>query len=237
MRIHSTLLALLLLFVAVTPAFAQTSSLGVKARRDRSAQPPQVAPRENPRIARNKVYDRHSWILGPPKKVKAFRVGDLVTVIVREQRDFEAEADLETKKNISLTAQINEFIKLTKGGIGATGFGRGRPAIDLSLQSKLKNEGDAERTDTLTMRLTARVIDIKPNGVLVLEGRASIQHDSEVSILTVTGKCRKEDVTADNTVLSTQLADKSITVDNQGALRDVTKRGWFFRMMDFLRPI
>ena len=231
------ILGCLSLIVASSSAPAQTSSLGAKQRRLRANQLPQVAARENPRIARNAVFDRHAWISASPKKAKAFRIGDLITVIVREQRSFEAEADLETKKKITLDAQINEFIRLIDGGVGPTGFGRGRPGIDVTLNSKLKNEGDAEREDRLTMRLTAKIIDIKPNGVLVLEGRASIQYDADVSVMTVTGICRKEDVTADNTILSTQLADKSITVDNQGPLRDVTRRGWLFRMMDFLNPI
>ena len=231
------ILACLSLVIAASSAPAQTSSLGAKQRNLLVSQRPQVAPRENPRIARNRVYDRHAWISARPKKAKAFKIGDLITIIVREHRSFEAESDLETKKRITLKAQINEFIRLIDGGVGPTGFGRGRPGIDVTLNARLKNEGDAEREDRLTMRLTGKIIDIKPNGVLVLEGRASIQHDDELSVMTVTGICRKEDVTADNTILSTQLADKSITVDNQGPLRDVTRRGWLFRMMDYLNPI
>ena len=231
------LFACLSQLVVFSTAVAQTSSLGARQRRQLALQPLHAVARENPRIARNVVYDRHAWTAAGPKKTKIFGIGDLITVIVREQRSFEAESDLETKKKVSLDAQINEFIRLVDGGIGPTGFGRGPLRIDATLQSRLKNEGDAERRDRLTMRLTAKIIDIKPNGVLVLEGRARIQHDAEVSVLTVTGSCRKEDVTADNTILSTQLADKGITVDNQGALRDVTKRGWLFRMMDFLKPI
>ncbi len=71
----------------------------------------------------------------------------------------------------------------------------------------------------------------------VVEGRAVVVHDEETSKVTITGTCRKEDVTADNTVLSTQIANKVVSVDNQGALRAASSRGWLLRLLDLLRPI
>ncbi len=77
---------------------------------------------------------------------------------------------------------------------------------------------------------------MKPNGVLVLEARARIEHDDELSTITLTGICRKEDVTADNTVLSTQIANKHTVVENSGALRATSTRGWIPKLLDLLRP-
>lgn len=231
------LMTMLLCFAAwVSPTAAQTSSLGARHRKA-TAGKQQIVPRENQKVQRNQIYQQYSWISSPPPKPKTFRVGDLITVIVRERRSFEAEADLQTKKRINLASTLNAFLKFTGGGVGASDFQRGQPNVDFQLDSRLRNEGDAEREDNLTLRLTAKIIDVKPNGMLVLEGKARIQHDSEISVLAVTGKCRKEDVTADNTILSTQLADKSISVNNEGALRDVTTRGWVFRFLDFFKPI
>jgi flagellar L-ring protein precursor FlgH len=100
----------------------------------------------------------------------------------------------------------------------------------------LKGEGDTNREDRLTTRLTGRILDVKPNGILVLEARARVQHDDEISEITLTGVCRKEDVTADNTVLSTQIANKEITVNNKGALRAAARRGWIPRLIDLIKP-
>ena len=72
--------------------------------------------------------------------------------------------------------------------------------------------------------------------MLVLEAKARIVHDDEVSVVTLTGKVRKEDVTLDNTVLSTQLADKEITIENEGSLRGATRQGWISKLIDFMRP-
>jgi flagellar basal body L-ring protein FlgH len=45
-----------------------------------------------------------------------------------------------------------------------------------------------------------------------------------------------EDVTADNSVLSTQIADKDLVVDNEGALRAASSRGWIPRLIDLVKP-
>ena len=84
--------------------------------------------------------------------------------------------------------------------------------------------------------MTARILDIKPNGNLVLEAEATQQFDDEVSLMTLTGVCRSSDVTPDNTVLSTQVADLSVKVKNTGAVRDGSNRGWLHRIIDVTKP-
>ena len=230
-------------FVAVVVAcagpgdsFAQTSSLGAKRRQAEAGQVHKVAPREAPRIERNVVYERYSWTTVKRVPPKTFKVDDLITIIVRERRKFEADADLETKKQFDAKSELEAFFKLTNGGLGSTTFQRGKPNIDFKYDTELKSEGDTTRQDNLTMRLMGKIVDVKPNGLLVLEARARIQHDDEISELTFTGTCRKEDVTADNTVLSTQIADKNVVVKNRGALRAASTRGWIPKLIDLIKP-
>jgi flagellar L-ring protein precursor FlgH len=54
--------------------------------------------------------------------------------------------------------------------------------------------------------------------------------------MTLTGTCRSEDITPDNTVLSTQIAELEIKVTNSGAVRDGSRRGWITRLLDIVRP-
>ena len=218
-------------------ALAQTSSIGARKRAADVGKPLPKRPREAPRRPRNPVYERYGWITTKPTPPKTFRPGDLITIIVREQRRFEADAELETKKRFRVNSDLSAFLRPIDRGIGAATFRRGAPNIEYSLDQRLKNEGDVSREDRLTTRLTAEIIDVKPNGVLVLEGRAEVMHDDETSKVTITGTCRKEDVTADNTVLSTQIANKVVIVENHGALRAASSRGWLIRLLDILRPI
>lgn len=217
-------------------ALGQTSSLGARKRTDMAGKPPPVVPREAPGRERNLTYERYSWISVRPVPPKTFKPGDLLTIIVRERRKYEAEADLEIKKQFDAKSELKAFVNLVGGGIGASAFRRGRPTIDYKYKGRVKNEGDTNREDRLTMRVTATIIDVKPNGLLVLEARKRIRHDEEISEITLTGTCRKEDVTPDNTVLSTQLADANVTINNQGALRAASSRGWIAKLLDLVKP-
>ncbi len=232
--------ACVLLYVAslswAADAPAQTSSIGVKERAANAAKPLPFEGRETVMRPRNLIYERYGWTAATPAPPKTFKLGDLITIIVREQRKWEADADLETKSKYDVKSTLDAFVKPTEGGLGAAEFRRGVPNIDYKFNQKLKNEGDSSREDKLTTRITGTIIDVKPNGLLVIEARAKVIHDEEKSEITLTGMCRKEDVTADNTVLSTQIADKEVAINNKGALRKASSRGWIPKLVDLLKP-
>ena len=217
-------------------ARAQKSSIAARQEQVQAGLPQPTPPRESNARPRNPVYDRYSWISIPAPRPKAYRPGDLITIIVRERRKFEADADLQSRKGYKLETELDAFLKLTGGGLGSAAFQRGKPNIDYEIDHTLRSTGDTSREDRLTTRLSAIIVDVKPNGLLVLAGRAKITHDDEVSAITFTGTCRKEDVTANNTILSTQIADKEVVVTNQGAMRAVSTRGWVHRLVDLIKP-
>ncbi len=216
---------------------AQISSIGARAREAASqAPPPEKGTREAPSARINPVYESHAWIaLGPPPP-RLYKINDLLTIIVRHQRSFQIEADLKSNQKWDLRSELEEFLKFTDGGVGAAAFRRGKPNVDYTWNNKLDKKGDTSREDRLTTRITARVLDVKPNGLLVIEGRGRIKHDEEVSTISITGTCRKDDVTPDNTILSTQVADLEIAIDNEGAMRSVSQRGWVPKLIDWLKP-
>lgn len=171
--------------------------------------------------------------LPEPRK---FRVHDLITIIVREKKKYESDADTEQGKDVSLKAKLAKWFRIHNQKWAQQVFGGGTPEVDFSLGSKWEGDGKVEREDQFTTRITAEVIDVKPNGNLVLQARKHIRNDEERQVVTLTGICRSMDVSADNTVLSTQLADLEIDVSHSGAVRDATRRGWIPRFFDFLRP-
>lgn len=234
---RSALLAgLLLLGSAQATVSAQTSSIGAKHRKAQAGKPAAKPAREVRLRDVNLAYERHAWTAIKPAAPKTFRPGDLITIIVRHRRLYEADSELQARKKYNLTTELDAFLKPTQGGIGAANFRRGKPNIAYKLDQRLTSTGDSSREDRLTTRVAAKIIDVKPNGVLVLEGRSRIVHDDEVSVLCVMGSCRKEDVTADNTILSTQMAGLELLVDNQGALRAASSRGWLHKLVDAVNP-
>ena len=170
----------------------------------------------------------------PPRK---FKPEDLITIIVRQQKQYEADAKLDTEKKWKLDGALSEWFRFYPDHhLGSDQLTNGQPSFKFDFKDRRENEGESEREDKFITRIAARVIDVKPNGNLVLEAKQMERHDEELIEITLTGVCRSEDVTPDNSVLSTQIAELVLVEKNSGAVRDAARRGWIPRALDFVRP-
>jgi len=230
--------AAIIVTLCVTPVFGQTSSIRIRHARAAQVMPQSHAadPRMFTEPQGNPALEKHSLTAVKIKPPKKFAVHDLITIIIREQRKYESDGELNTKKQFDLKSTLNAFLKVDGGKLGASTFPLGNPNVDFKFDDKLKNTAEKDREDSFTTRITASVIDIKPNGNLVLEAKSRVAFDDEETDVLLTGVARSVDITPDNTVLSTQLADKDIVVHNDGAVRDGSRRGWIPRALDWVRP-
>lgn len=237
--------ALFALSACASGAWAQSSSLydrgssradQVAADRYGYAQddaPRDDGPRLNPEVSRyTSVYARR------PEPVR-YEENDLVTIIVREQFDTELEAESSTEKSSEFLGGIREFPRLSLSDLVdlqlvPNTFPEGRVELDVGYESGFEGEGEYARTETMTGRITARVVDIRPNGTLVLEARKTLVNDGEEVSIIATGVCRVEDISPDNTVLSTQLYDLFIDKQHEGELKETTEKGLLTRIMDWI---
>lgn len=178
-----------------------------------------------------------SFFAVPPPKPKVYVKHDLVTVIIREQSEFKSEGTTDLEKKADVSAAINEFLKLNLGNLSLDPIvGATKPKIDIKGDRSFKGDGSVDRKDSMTARVQAEVIDVKPNGNLVLAARKRIQTDDEVQTFLIYGVCRASDITPDNTVLSTQLYDFDLVKTHEGSIRDSTRRGWFSKLLDAANP-
>lgn len=170
-----------------------------------------------------------------PKKIKKF---DLITVIVREESQAKTKDSTDLKKSNDMNAILQQYFDLSLSQLALKGRAtpENQPKLQYNLERNFKGEGTAERTDSMSARVTAQVIDVKPNGILVIQATKMIKNDEEEQKFVLTGMVRAEDVTIDNSVLSTQLADLMLEKTTQGAARDTSKRGWIPRLFDKLNP-
>ena len=174
----------------------------------------------------------------PQPEPKLIRKHDLVTIVVREASEFSISGKTDTKRDSALEAKVDEFIKLRLQNFELEGgaLGTTPPSAKLSGSRSFKGEGKVDRTESLTTRVTAEVVDVKPNGTLVLQARKTIKTDDEEQSIVLAGTCRVEDIVADNTILSTQLYDLRIEKTHAGAVRDATKRTWLGQILDAILP-
>ena len=108
----------------------------------------------------------------------------------------------------------------------------GDPTVNGTLQSQLRAQAELETRDAMKFSIQARVVDIRPNGHMVLEAHQTISNNEEQWDRALTGVVRPEDVLPNNTVLSEKIAELSIQKREQGMIRDGYRRGWLFRLMD-----
>jgi len=178
-----------------------------------------------------------SYFAVPDPVPKTLVKHDLVTIIVNEESETSSEGTTDLKKDAGIDAKIAQFPSISWSNFALKNtIGSVAPEVNLTGNRNYKGQGTVDRKDSFTARIQAEVVDVKPNGTLILQARKRIITDEEQQLFVLTGVCRVQDITPDNTVLSTQLYDLELQKKNSGALRDTTKRGWVPRILDWINP-
>ena len=167
-------------------------------------------------------------------EVRTIRVNDIVTIIIDENSSQTSSQKLETEKESKANANVNATLnlmqllelRLAENAVSDTDL------IDFTSSREFTGEGDYERKDKFSARIAAIVLEVKPNGTLVLQAKKSITKDKEVSVLVLSGLARDEDVTAQNTILSSQLANLDLILQNEGDLKKAAEKGIITRVLD-----
>jgi flagellar L-ring protein precursor FlgH len=114
----------------------------------------------------------------------------------------------------------------------------GAAAFDFNSDSERSFEGEASfssEREFLT-RVSATVIDVLPNGNMMIEGRRRVTVTGDERVLIVSGVVRPYDVAADNSVVSRNISQLSITYDGNGQEQSFVRQGIFGRVMNKLWP-
>ncbi len=165
---------------------------------------------------------------------KGWRLNDLVTIRIVEKISGSKKAGTSTKKDSSVNAGVNAFLGAPLNS-GEESFW-GKPEINASVKNNFKGAGETTREGKLVGTVTARVIKVMPNNNLVLEGRKETTINNEKQILIIKGMARPDDINADNTILSSKMADTEIYFVGAGIIQDKQKPGWLVRIVDKIWP-
>ncbi|HLJ47623.1 MAG TPA: flagellar basal body L-ring protein FlgH [Bryobacteraceae bacterium] len=163
--------------------------------------------------------------------LRAKRVGDEVTVLVSENSSAVATGDVKTQRQSSVNSSITALAGVKK----ATGALAN--LANANTQTQLQGQGSTTRTATLTATLTAHVVEVLPNGNLLIESVKHIQVNSEDQTITVRGIIRPIDVQNDNTVPSARVGQMELRVNGKGVVADAIRRpNFLYRFILGLLP-
>jgi flagellar L-ring protein precursor FlgH len=168
------------------------------------------------------------------KDQRAAQVGDVITIVV----------------NMSDAATLNNVTTGTRTSSESAGapnfFGMEAllpknivdPSKLMSISSGNSNvgTGQIQRNETVTLTLAGVVTQVLPNGNLVVAARQQFRVNDELRDLRVTGVIRTQDITSENTVQSSQIAEARIEYGGRGQLTDIQAPRWGQQVMDVLLP-
>lgn len=185
----------------------------------------------------NSKTPSYSLYAVPEPEPKIIKKHALVNIIVREESQSASKGITDLKKIANIDAKVDSFVKFDPATFSILGRALDNPPeVKMSGTRNYKGDATANRTDSVVARIEAEVIDVKPNGTLVLQARKRIKSEDEEQQIILTGVCRVEDVDASNSVLSTDLHDLDLQKITKGAVRDTTRRGLLPRLLDFINP-
>ena len=151
---------------------------------------------------------------------KANSIGDILTVIIFETASATNRVGTRSGKSTDLSGDI------AVGGIDES--------ISFGVDSRYRGLGETERSDRFVASMAAEVVDILPNGDLLVIGRQNLFINDERRDIQVRGQVRRVDITPDNTVVSSRLANAAINYDGEGFVTRSAKPGLINRILSFL---
>ena len=174
--------------------------------------------------------------LPPEAEQRELQVNDLVTVLVDYRSSMISEGDAQARKTASLNAVLASWLAFDGKDIFPAPQTRGDPRINGSVNSQYRAESEMELRDALTFSIAAAVVDIRPNGNLVIEARREIRINEEVWIQSLTGVISRKSIGPDRTVRSDQVHELRIEKRERGFVNDSYSRGWLGRWYDKWKP-
>ena len=177
-----------------------------------------------------------SWTYQPAPPTRVFRKNDVVTIRVDEITRVAAEGIADNRKRTLYEAILTDWIRLTDFRLRPDPQTNGDPAIGAESNSLYRAQSTVESRESMAFNIAATIVDIRPNGNMLLEARKKIRVNDNLWETSLTGLCRAEDIAPDNIVLSKDLIDLEIQKEDRGQVRDGYKRGWFQRWWDSVQP-
>jgi flagellar L-ring protein precursor FlgH len=150
---------------------------------------------------------------------RAFRVGDVVTVLLQETTQASKKAGTSFSKGSSASVTP----------ISALGKTFGRTGIDISADRSFNGDATSTQQNALSGAITVLVQEVLPNGLLRVAGEKRLQLNQGEEYVRIKGYLRAADIDNENQVSSLRVANARIAYSGQGTLADANTPGWLTR--------
>lgn len=205
-----------------------------ESREDWTTPVPQQMEKPRPDYGSGSIWQASSG--GLVEDFKARERGDTLTVVITEQASASKQATTGTSRNTAVEAGIPNLLGLEGKVTGINKWMDLEKLVSANTSSKYDGSGSTTRKENLNATISARVVDVLANGNLQIEGRRSVKVNNEDQIIVLAGTVRPKDISADNVILSTQIADARISYSGKGIISDRQRPGWLMNILDHVWP-
>jgi flagellar L-ring protein precursor FlgH len=169
--------------------------------------------------------------------VKARRIGDVITVVLKESTSASKSATTTADKDQDTSVANPTFFGASPqfnlpGLLPLSSNKNNSLEQNLSATRAFKGEADASQSNSLSGAITVTIADVLPNGNLVVRGEKWLTLNQGQEYIQISGIVRPQDISPDNSVLSTQIGDARITYSGKGFLHDSNNMGWLARFFN-----
>ena len=158
---------------------------------------------------------------------KAHRVGDIISVILSESTQAQKNAKTELKKENS--AKLDPIVGL--GGTNVT-FKDDSIQFGLNQNSNFKGDSKTNQGNSLSGNISVHVLKVLPNGNLMIRGEKWMTLNNGDEYIRLTGIIRSKDISSNNTIVSSKVANARIQYAGTGTFADVQEQGWLSKFFN-----
>ncbi|ASP46572.1 flagellar basal body L-ring protein FlgH [Cognaticolwellia beringensis] len=158
---------------------------------------------------------------------KAHRVGDIISVILSESTQANKNAKTELKKDNGASMS-----PITGIGGAAINFNNKALQFGYDQTSNFKGDSKADQSNSLAGNISVHVLRVLPNGNLMIRGEKWMSLNNGDEYIRLTGIVRSQDISSDNTVTSSKVANARIEYAGTGTFADVQEQGWLSKFFN-----
>lgn len=178
----------------------------------------------------------HSFIyIDAPPMPSLIKVHDILTIEVDEKAEVIVNSRFNRQRNGSYKAELKDFVRIAAGPRLLTASDN-TPAIDGTMSNRLQTIGQLTDSEGITYKIAATVVDVLPNGTIVLEARKSIRTNQDLFEYRLTGRVDRGKIKPDRTARTEDIAELQIERIQRGKVFDSTKTNWGTRILDTIAP-
>jgi flagellar L-ring protein precursor FlgH len=155
---------------------------------------------------------------------KAARVGDILTIKLKEVTQAKKADDLNTAKNISASVSAPSIM-----GFALSALTGNDAKTELASKRTFNGQGKADQSNSLEGNISVTVTEVLPNGNLKVRGEKQVTLNQGDEYVRLSGIVRPVDIATDNTISSDKVADATLMYIGEGAMADASKMGWLSR--------